>query len=61
MAVALHWASAPVLVVAMALGLYMTDLPSGVNKLDLYNWHEWAAWLLVGLVLLQVVAALHHQ
>lgn len=40
-AIALHWAAALLIVMAIALGLYMVELGMSLTRLKLYNWHKW--------------------
>ena len=59
-AIALHWLSVPVLLVGFGLGLTMTELPSGVQKLKLYNWHKWAGATFLALSLLRLAWRARH-
>ena len=43
----LHWVTAAIVLVMLALGLWMTGLPLGFTKLYAYAWHKW-----IGLVVL---------
>ena len=49
---ALHWLLALLILGALSLGLYMTDLPFSPARLRLYNWHKW-----LGMVILILSAA----
>ncbi len=42
LAIALHWLLAVAIIGALALGIYMSDLPFSPSRLKLYNWHKWA-------------------
>jgi cytochrome b561 len=53
-AIALHWLTVPVLLIGFGLGLYMTELPNGIYKLKLYNWHKWAGASFLALSLLRL-------
>ncbi|MBK7263201.1 MAG: cytochrome b [Rubrivivax sp.] len=53
-AVVLHWLIALQLAASFALGLYMTELPTGVHKLKLYNWHKWAGAMVFAVCLLRL-------
>lgn len=37
----LHWLLALLIVAALILGWYMTDLPFSPARLKLFNWHKW--------------------
>ena len=39
-AISLHWIVAVVIIGLLCLGLYMTGLPVGIEKLKLYGWHK---------------------
>ncbi len=49
---ALHWLTALAVFGLLGIGLWMTGLPIGLQKLQVYNWHKW-----VGLVVLALTAA----
>ena len=38
---ALHWITALAVIGMMGVGLWMTGLPLGLTKLNVYNWHKW--------------------
>jgi len=38
-----------------AVGLYMADLPFSPQRLKLYNWHKWAAVVILGLSVARLV------
>src|ERR1700733_11164347 len=40
-AIALHWMTAALIVAGFTLGLSMTGLPFGRQKLQWYAWHKW--------------------
>jgi cytochrome b561 len=40
-AIALHWASALLIVAAFGIGLYAVGLAVSPQKLKLYSWHKW--------------------
>ncbi len=48
----LHWLTAPAVVGLLALGLWMTRLPLGRLKLEVYAWHKW-----IGLTVLVLTLA----
>src|SRR6185437_16000905 len=39
-AIILHWIMAILLICLVILGLYMVDLPIGLEKLKMYGWHK---------------------
>ncbi len=49
---ALHWLTALAVFGLLGIGLWMTGLPIGLQKLQVYNWHKW-----IGLVVLALTAA----
>jgi cytochrome b561 len=51
-AVLLHWLMALGLLGAIAAGWYASELPMGLQRLKLINWHKWAG---IGLLLLWVL------
>ncbi len=48
----LHWLTALAVFGLLGIGLWMTGLPIGLQKLQVYNWHKW-----IGLVVLALTAA----
>ena len=38
---ALHWITALAVLGLLGVGLWMTDLPLGLLKLEVYGWHKW--------------------
>jgi cytochrome b561 len=68
----MHWLLAAALVGVFALGLYMADLPFSPQRLKLFNWHKWAAVVILALSVVRLVwrvlrrppalpAAIEHQ
>lgn len=49
---ALHWLTALAVFGLLGIGLWMTGLPIGLQKLQVYNWHKW-----IGLVVLALTMA----
>ncbi len=49
------------LVGVFAMGLYMTGLPFSPQRLKLYNWHKWAAMLVLAFSVLRLVWRLTHR
>ena len=41
--IALHWLLALMILGSLGVGLTMTGLPLSPLRLQLYNWHKWAA------------------
>jgi len=44
-AIAMHWATALLIVGDFAFGLYFIDLPLSPQKLRYFAWHKWAGAL----------------
>ncbi len=53
-AMALHWLVALLIFGLFPLGLYMSDLPLSVLKLQLYAWHKWFGITVLLLVVLRL-------
>lgn len=49
------------LVGVFAMGLYMTELPFSPQRLKLYNWHKWAAILVLAFSVLRLAWRLTHR
>ena len=49
------------LVGVFAMGLYMTSLPFSPQRLKLYNWHKWAAMLVLAFSLVRLAWRLTHR
>lgn len=60
-AIALHWLMAALLMLLLALGFYMHDLPLSPQKLQLYAWHKWAGVSAFLLVLLRLAWRAGHR
>lgn len=60
-AIALHWLLALLIVGALGVGLYMTDLPFSPTRLKLYNWHKWAGITILVLSALRLLWRLTHR
>lgn len=54
-AITLHWVMALLLIGLLAMGLYMVELPIGLQKLKLYGWHKEYGILALMLVLIRIV------
>jgi len=54
-AMTLHWAMALLIIGLLALGLYMTDLPSSLRKLQLIGWHKSFGLLVLMLVVIRIL------
>ena len=50
----LHWLVFALMSGAFVIGFYMTDLPLGPQKLQLYSWHKWNGVTIFALVLLRL-------
>jgi len=46
---ALHWLTALAVFALLGIGLWMTGLPIGLQKLQVYNWHKWIGLLVLAL------------
>ena len=51
----LHWLSALLVLGLLAVGLWMTDLPFGLLKLQVFGWHKWIGLVVLLLTLLRLV------
>jgi len=60
MAIAAHWLLAVLIVLNLALGLYMHDLPLSPQRLRLFNWHKWAGMTILALSALRLAWRLAH-
>jgi cytochrome b561 len=60
-AIALHWVLALALVLAFAMGLYMTALPFSPQRLKYFNWHKWAGVTILFLSALRLLWRLTHR
>ncbi len=53
-AILLHWLMAILLIGLLIFGLYMVDLPIGIEKLKLYGWHKEYGLLALALVIIRL-------
>lgn len=53
-AIALHWVIAFLIIGMLALGLYMVNLPTGLEKLKLYGWHKEYGLLILSLAIVRI-------
>ncbi|WP_374438581.1 cytochrome b [Inhella sp.] len=60
-AVLLHWLMAIGLLGAIGMGLYVSDLPMGLQRLKLINWHKWAGITLLLLVIVRTAWRAGHR
>ena len=60
-AIALHWLLALMILVSLGVGLYMTGLPMGLQRLKLYNWHKWAGVTILLLSAARLLWRLAHR
>ena len=56
-----HWLMAVLILGALALGLYMHDLPLSPQKLQLYSWHKWMGVTVFVLVWLRLAWRVTHR
>lgn len=61
MAITAHWVLAALIVLNLALGLYMHDLPLSPQRLKLFNWHKWAGITILVLSALRLAWRLAHR
>lgn len=54
-AILLHWGMAILIFGMLGLGLYMTGLPIGIEKLKYYGWHKATGIVVLGLVMFRMV------
>ena len=59
-AITLHWLVALLILVALPLGMVMTELDLSPTKLKLYSWHKWLGVTVFALALLRIVWRLTH-
>ncbi|HEY6134742.1 MAG TPA: cytochrome b/b6 domain-containing protein [Rubrivivax sp.] len=59
-AAALHWLLALMIVGALGMGMYMTDLPLSPQRMRLTNWHKWAGVTILLLSALRLLWRLTH-
>jgi cytochrome b561 len=59
-AIALHWLMALMILVALPLGMVMTDLDLSPTKLKLYSWHKWLGVTIFALALLRIFWRVKH-
>ncbi len=60
-AIALHWLLALMILTSLSVGVYMADLPLGVQRLKLYNWHKWAGVTILALSAARLLWRLTHR
>ena len=54
LAKALHWTTAALVLGMLGVGLWMTGLPIGLLKLQIYGWHKWIGLTVLVLTLLRL-------
>ena len=59
-AIALHWLTALLILVALPMGMVMHELDLSPLKLQLYAWHKWIGVTVFGLALLRLVWRVSH-
>jgi cytochrome b561 len=60
-AIALHWLLAVMILGALALGVYMVDLPMSPQRLKLYNWHKWLGVSILVLSAIRLLWRMSHR
>lgn len=51
----LHWITATLVLGMLGGGLWMTDLPLGLLKLQVYGWHKWIGLTVLALTVLRLL------
>jgi cytochrome b561 len=59
-AVALHWLVGALVILALAMGWIMTDLPTSALKGQVYSWHKWVGVTVLGLFFVRGLWRLTH-
>ena len=60
-AIAFHWLLGLMIVTSFGVGLYMTELPFGPERLKFFNWHKWAGVTILALSALRLLWRLTHK
>lgn len=53
--ITLHWLMAILIIALLIVGLYMADLPIGIEKLKFYGWHKEFGILVLMLVIVRLI------
>ncbi len=56
----LHWLTALAVFGLLGVGLWMTGLPIGLQKLQVYNWHKWIGLVVLVLTVLRLMWRWRH-
>lgn len=56
----LHWLTAVAVLGLLGIGLWMTGLPIGLLKLQVYNWHKWIGLTVLALTVLRLLWRWRH-
>lgn len=56
-----HWAMAALVLLALAVGEVMTDLPVSPRRLEIYSYHKWVGMTVLGLLLLRLLWRTTHR
>ncbi len=56
----LHWLTAVAVLGLLGVGLWMTGLPLGLLKLQIYNWHKWIGLAVLVLTVLRLLWRWRH-
>ena len=59
-AIALHWVVAGLVIILLAVGWVMTDMPIGPTRLQVFNWHKWGGITVLGLFFVRGLWRLTH-
>ncbi len=60
-AVVLHWVMALLILGALAVGWYMTDLPLSPSRVRLFNYHKWVGITILSLAAVRLLWRLFHE
>jgi cytochrome b561 len=55
-----HWLLAVLILLALALGWYMADLPFSPSRIRLFNWHKWLGMTILLIAALRLLWRLGH-
>ncbi len=56
-----HWVMAALVLLALAVGEIMTDLPVSPRRLEIYSYHKWVGMTILALLLLRLLWRVTHR